>query len=362
MFRRCCCSPRARNTSCWRCIATGTTSGVSIGSATGCGTRAPCTCWRWSTRAMAWPPADRPRARASRRTRCWVSAFSRRHRVFGLCLVCPFRSVSQLARDYVGPLADLVTEKFPNEELVKRVTAPMLLIHGKKDFMVSWKHGEAMYDACVSRKQMVVPEFMWHNTNLHANPAYFVTPFLAFFPVLPPVYKEVRVPEWVFHRPARRRGDTPLRMPSCFSTGSCLGKTCGATGACVVGVGPAASDTIARDPSAKTAVGEMYDRTVGKLGAIPAIASGRTEQLTLRSRPPGDGCEWKVTAGDGEFRCGGSDIDDDRGGSGRRPLKASSPVWPAPRGDDPGGVDATCGGFAACGARLSQVHSGSVAV
>ena len=62
---------------------------------------------------------------------------------YGLILVCPFLSVKELAKIHVGPLAQFVDERFPNEDLISRLTSRLLLIHGKVDRIVPFWHGEA---------------------------------------------------------------------------------------------------------------------------------------------------------------------------------------------------------------------------
>jgi len=115
--------------------------------------------------------------------------------------VSPFISVSELARNFVGRVADLVSDRYNNREMVQQVRSPVLVVHGKQDNLVPWKHGQAVFEACRSRKFLVSPEGMGHNTNLHRDTSFFAIPFLSFFAVLPPVQREVHVPLSVYERP-----------------------------------------------------------------------------------------------------------------------------------------------------------------
>lgn len=117
---------------------------------------------------------------------------------YGVILICPFLSVRELCRDFIGPFADLVDERFPNKDRVSRISSPLLLVHGKMDTVVPWTHGQALFDACKSRKRIVLPAEMSHNTNLHVDASYFVLPMLQFFGLPDYSFDELRVPEWAF--------------------------------------------------------------------------------------------------------------------------------------------------------------------
>mmetsp|Transcript_77929 Transcript_77929/g.252231 ORF Transcript_77929/g.252231 Transcript_77929/m.252231 type:complete len:506 (+) Transcript_77929:177-1694(+) len=127
-------------------------------------------------------------------------AVAAEHAVYGVILVCPFLSVRQLCRDFVGPLADLIDERFPNKDRVALLSSPLLLVHGKKDTVVPWTHGKTLYEVCKSRKRLVTPENMHHNTNLHSDASYFVLPMLQFFGLPDYDFNDMRVPAWAFDK------------------------------------------------------------------------------------------------------------------------------------------------------------------
>jgi len=120
--------------------------------------------------------------------------------IYGVILVCPFLSVQQLCRDFVGSLAELVGERFPNQERVKRVKSPLLIVHGRQDSVVPWTHSKALYDACRARKRLVVPDEMHHNTNLHSDTSIFALPMLQFFGLPDYDFTQIRVPSWAFDK------------------------------------------------------------------------------------------------------------------------------------------------------------------
>lgn len=127
--------------------------------------------------------------------------------VYGVILICPFLSVKEVVRSHLGRLADLIEERFPNEDRVKQITASLLVVHGKKDTVVPWTHGEALYEACPRRKLLVTPADMTHNSNLQADLSSFVVPVLNFFRLPDYSFELMSVPSWVFdtrHAPHMR--------------------------------------------------------------------------------------------------------------------------------------------------------------
>eukprot|EP00747_Dinoflagellata_sp_TGD_P178908 gnl/TRDRNA2_/TRDRNA2_28801_c0_seq1.p1 gnl/TRDRNA2_/TRDRNA2_28801_c0~~gnl/TRDRNA2_/TRDRNA2_28801_c0_seq1.p1 ORF type:complete len:557 (-),score=88.83 gnl/TRDRNA2_/TRDRNA2_28801_c0_seq1:84-1598(-) len=122
------------------------------------------------------------------------------HEVYGVILVSPFLSVKDICRDVVGPLANLVQERFPNKDRVPLLRSSLLVVHGKKDALIPVLHGEKLYDSCRCRKLLVCPQEMEHNTNLHADASYFVLPMLQFFALPDYCFDELKVPEWAFDK------------------------------------------------------------------------------------------------------------------------------------------------------------------
>jgi len=137
-------------------------------------------------------------------------ALAAEHNVYGVILVCPFLSVRELCRDFVGRLADFIEERFPNKDRVQLVTSPLLLVHGKKDTVVPWAHGRQLYEACTSRKKLVTPDSMHHNTNLIMDANFLVLPMLQFFCLPDYDFSDVRVPDWAFDKRL-----SPGRLQSC---------------------------------------------------------------------------------------------------------------------------------------------------
>lgn len=166
--------------------------------------------YRCATTVLGFPPEDIiviGRSIGSGPALCIASQYP----VYGLILICPFLSVREAVRTHVGRLADLIEERFPNKDRIRQVTASLLIVHGKKDTVVPWTHGEALYEASRRRKRLVTPEDMNHNASLLLNPGCFVIPVLQFFGLPDYNFEPMSVPSWVFdkcHWPLQHRPGT----------------------------------------------------------------------------------------------------------------------------------------------------------
>lgn len=59
----------------------------------------------------------------------------------GLVLLSPFLSISEAVKDLYGSVCGgLIKERFNNSKRASYVLSPVLIIHGKKDTMISYKH------------------------------------------------------------------------------------------------------------------------------------------------------------------------------------------------------------------------------
>jgi len=59
--------------------------------------------------------------------------------------------------------AILVKERFTNEVLIKEVSCPTLIIHGKKDDLIPPQHAITLYENCKGPAKLHMPENMTHN-------------------------------------------------------------------------------------------------------------------------------------------------------------------------------------------------------
>lgn len=152
------------------------------------------------------------------------------HGVAGLILVSPFISVREVCREKLGPLAYMIEERFPNRERIPMSRSPCLIVHGKKDTMIPHRHGSELFDACQSRKSIILPDEMDHNANLLESRDYFVTPMLDFFTIPDYSGKELVMPRWAFDKrlsPEFFQAKLPARSSALWACATCA--TCSRT-------------------------------------------------------------------------------------------------------------------------------------
>lgn len=121
-------------------------------------------------------------------------------KVAGLVLVTPFLSVRTLFKDRVGPLSHFVDEWFQNDEHMRNVQSPTMIIHGRGDRIIPWKHSEELYKLCTTRKLFISPKGMEHNANLTTNIAFLTMPMFRFFSLPDYSFDELKVPAWAFDK------------------------------------------------------------------------------------------------------------------------------------------------------------------
>jgi len=121
-------------------------------------------------------------------------------KVAGLVLVTPFVSVRTLFKDRVGPLSNFVDEWFQNDEHMRNVQSPTMIIHGRGDRIIPWKHSEELYKLCTTRKLFISPKGMEHNANLTTNIAFLTMPMFRFFSLPDYSFDELKVPAWAFDK------------------------------------------------------------------------------------------------------------------------------------------------------------------
>lgn len=131
-------------------------------------------------------------------------AVAAKYRVAGVILVAPFLSIQEVFRHKLGNLAGMIQDRFSNRDRVQSIRSPTLIIHGRRDNLVPCSHGETLYHSITSKKMMVSPVDMGHNTSLFADIGFFVLPMLQFFSLPDYTFEDITIPEWVF----------PLRIPS----------------------------------------------------------------------------------------------------------------------------------------------------
>jgi len=127
-------------------------------------------------------------------------ALAAKFKVAGVILVTPFLSIRALFREKVGPLASMVEEWFSNDENIRLVKSPTMVIHGQKDGLIPCSHGETLFEDCPARKLFINPADMEHNTNLTTHVSYLIVPMFRFFSLPDYSFQELEVPPWAFDK------------------------------------------------------------------------------------------------------------------------------------------------------------------
>jgi len=147
--------------------------------------------------------------------------------VGGLLLVNPFASLRAAAECHVGKALSKAAFKdsFDNESLICNVSCAVLFIHAARDRTVPMEHSARLFKKCRSRKLLITPDGMEHNSHLFADPSFLAVPAIHFFHF--PCYQTEHppaLPPQVFKQP--RAQSDPLKPESHSSPWSCAGKFC----------------------------------------------------------------------------------------------------------------------------------------
>ena len=81
----------------------------------------------------------------------------------GIILISPFKSIQEVVKSIVGFMKFMVSERFTNIDIVHKITAPMLFIHGQKDDIVPFSHSIDLSKKCKCPVEIILPEDMDHN-------------------------------------------------------------------------------------------------------------------------------------------------------------------------------------------------------
>lgn len=82
----------------------------------------------------------------------------------GLILLSPYTSIRKAAKSVFGKLLQyIIKDQFKNIEYMKKVTCPVLFIHGKKDKLIPFEHSYQLASVCQGKTTVFIPEKMTHN-------------------------------------------------------------------------------------------------------------------------------------------------------------------------------------------------------
>lgn len=142
--------------------------------------------------------------------------------VGGLLLVNPFTSLAQAAEGHIGKSFSHIAfgSTWNNEAIIGNVSCAVLFIHAAKDRTVPMEHSARLFQKCRSRKLLITPEGMEHNSHLFADPQFLAVPAIHFFHF--PCYQTDNppsLPPHVFKPPIinkdQKREDAPVHQWSC---------------------------------------------------------------------------------------------------------------------------------------------------
>ena len=82
-----------------------------------------------------------------------------------LVLVSGFEDLSALISDMIGKVAGfIVKNRFRNADMIEHVNCPALLIHGKKDQLIPWRHSYTLFKRSKGPCSLMLSEEMTHDS------------------------------------------------------------------------------------------------------------------------------------------------------------------------------------------------------
>ena len=86
--------------------------------------------------------------------------------VDGLILTAPFYSLNKIVGEKPVPFARWVLkDEYPSYQYIAQFTKPLLIVHGKQDGLIPYRHAESLFNNAVTNdKQLYVLEGQNHNT------------------------------------------------------------------------------------------------------------------------------------------------------------------------------------------------------
>jgi fermentation-respiration switch protein FrsA (DUF1100 family) len=81
-----------------------------------------------------------------------------------LILEAPFTSILSIAQQsyWFLPVSLILKDRFEVDKIAPEITAPVLVMHAKKDYIVPFEEGEKLYSLFNSRKKLVAIDGDFH--------------------------------------------------------------------------------------------------------------------------------------------------------------------------------------------------------
>eukprot|EP00931_Biecheleriopsis_adriatica_P048002 TRINITY_DN27712_c0_g1_i1.p1 TRINITY_DN27712_c0_g1~~TRINITY_DN27712_c0_g1_i1.p1 ORF type:complete len:522 (-),score=86.60 TRINITY_DN27712_c0_g1_i1:208-1773(-) len=127
-----------------------------------------------------------------------ISLASKNEELAGLILIAPFLSIQELLRDRIGSLAHYVSDDFVSKDVMADIACPTFIVHGQADTVVPHAHGKELYKKLKSKKLLVMPPDLEHNSSVLFNLQYFTLPMFHFFDLPEYDCRILEVPDWAW--------------------------------------------------------------------------------------------------------------------------------------------------------------------
>lgn len=116
----------------------------------------------------------------------------------GLILVAPFLSIEDMIRERIGSFAASLVGSgdFRNKDVAQHVKCPTFIVHGQADSTIPCEHAKALYGMIATKKILVMPGEMDHNSSICSNIQHFILPVFRFFSLPQTLAKTLEVPDW----------------------------------------------------------------------------------------------------------------------------------------------------------------------
>merc|ERR1719359_212378 len=123
-----------------------------------------------------------------------------------MILVSAFSSIRGAVQSIAGRVVAWgFRDRFANDRIIANVSCPCLFIHGERDGLIPPEHSLRLFKRCRTRKLLITPSKMEHNSNLFGEAAFLAVPAIHFFG-FPGYYTSSppRLPAQLFESPERR--------------------------------------------------------------------------------------------------------------------------------------------------------------
>merc|ERR1712232_1430299 len=108
-------------------------------------------------------------------------------------------------KDRIGSVfSRFITEQFPNNSSGPHRRSPTLILHGQKDRVIPYSHGEQLYELLRCKKALISPFDLDHNTCLMKHEWFLLRPMLKFFSLPDYSFEYIQVPPWALKKPVPR--------------------------------------------------------------------------------------------------------------------------------------------------------------